>query len=137
MVLADREIRKVVLIDDSAIDNMIHKSLLQRNKFAEDIEAFDSSTDALAAILKLAKTDVRHASLPDFIFLDIAMPILDGYGFLDEFEKLDKKLKSGCAIVILTSSINPKDKEESLKRDSVTDFIIKPLTDKALSSLSN
>jgi len=136
MTASEKGRRRVVLIDDCTIDNMIHKSLLQRNKFAEEIKAFDSSTDALAAIQKLA-TDAKTAALPDFIFLDISMPVMDSYGFLDEFEKLDQKLKSECKVIILTSSINPKDKEESLKRDSVTAYITKPLTDKALSSLSN
>ena len=136
MTASEKGRRRVVLIDDCTIDNMIHKSLLQRNKFAEEIKAFDSSTDALAAIQKLA-TDAKTAALPDFIFLDISMPIMDSYGFLDEFEKLDHTLKSECKVIILTSSINPKDKEESLKRDSVTAYITKPLTDKALSSLSN
>ncbi|MBL4657623.1 MAG: response regulator [Flavobacteriales bacterium] len=128
-----KNIRNIVLIDDSEVDNLIHKTLLERNHFAEDIKSFESSTEALSSIQESAK----KAKVPDLILLDIAMPVMDSYEFLDEFEKIDSQLVSACKVIIVTSSVNPKDKEKSLKRDSVDGFLIKPLTEKVLLTILN
>jgi len=137
MVTSDKPVKKVVLIDDSVVDNMIHTSLLQKSKFAKVIEAFDSSVAALEAMRKLSRPGTGKGEIPNYIFLDIAMPVMGSYDFLDEYEKLDRKLLGACKVVILTSSINPKDKVESLRRDSVAAYFVKPLTIEILSSLTN
>ena len=128
---------RVVLIDDSEIDNMIHKALLQKHTFAVEIKAFGDSVAALRAIKKLFTKGAKKKEIPNYIFLDISMPVMDSYGFLDEYEKLNDELLNECKVVILTSSINPKDKEKSLKRNSVAGYITKPLTKEALSILTN
>ena len=137
MALTKRTARLVVLIDDNEIDNMIHKALLQRKQFAQNIFSFVNSVEALAAIKKLTEKVDSSTEFPDYIFLDIGMPVMDGFSFLDEYEKLDKKLLKVCKLIILTSSIAPEGKKESLKRESVAGYISKPLTEEALSALFN
>lgn len=137
MALTTRSVRLVVLIDDNKIDNMIHTALLQKKHFAQKVYSFVNSVEALAEIKKLTEKVDSGIEFPDYIFLDIGMPVMDGFSFLDEYEKLDKELLQECKLIILTSSINPEGKKESLKRESVAGYITKPLTEEALSALFN
>ena len=74
---------KVMLIDDNSLDNFINKKLLESNGFTDETEAFESAEKALEK-LKSSATD----ELPDVIFLDIMMPGMDGFQFLDELVRL-------------------------------------------------
>ena len=66
--------------------------------------------------------------MPEIIFLDIDMPLMDGFQFLDEFDNLSEETKKTCSIVMLTSSINPQDVNKSKKYSSVKKYINKPLS---------
>ena len=66
--------------------------------------------------------------LPQLIFLDIDMPLMDGFQFLDEFGNLSDKTQEKCSIIMLTSSISPADVNRSKKYDYVRKYINKPLT---------
>lgn len=70
--------------------------------------------------------------LPELVFLDIDMPIMDGFQFIDEFEKLSEETKSYCKIVMLTSSLDPKDIAKSKKNKYVLKYMNKPLTQESL-----
>jgi CheY-like chemotaxis protein len=73
--------------------------------------------------------------LPDLIFLDINMPIVDGFVFLYEFEKFSSLLKNKCKVIILSSSDNKRDIDKIVNNDHVIKFITKPLTEKALNEI--
>ncbi|MGB5929159.1 MAG: response regulator, partial [Cyclobacteriaceae bacterium] len=73
--------------------------------------------------------------LPDIIFLDINMPIVDGFVFLYEFEKFNESVKNKCKVIILSSSDNKRDIDKIVNNDHVIKFITKPLTENALNDI--
>jgi len=116
-----------LLIDDSAFDNFIHTKILKRNNFAAEIIVTQYPKEALLNL----KTEVVR---PDVIFLDIRMPEMNGFQFLDEFDKLAIN-KSGIKIFMLSSSIDPADITKSKANKYVTTFLQKTLTSEILERL--
>jgi CheY-like chemotaxis protein len=80
----------------------------------------------------MEKMDVAEKVLPDVIFLDIDMPLMDGFQFLDEFENLSLVTRKKCRIVMLTSSINPQDFNRSKKYPNVKMYLNKPLSHESI-----
>ena len=101
-------------------------------KFAEDVEIKNSGKSALE-YLEEHKDDVLK--LPDIIFLDINMPIVDGFVFLYEFEKFNETIRNKCKVIILSSSDNKRDIDKIVNNDHVIKFVTKPLTENALSEI--
>ncbi|MCS7019658.1 MAG: response regulator [Cytophagales bacterium] len=122
-------INLVMLVDDNDTDNFISKRIIEITKFAPKIEVKNSGKSALE-YLENAKDN--PALLPDLIFLDINMPIVDGFSFLFEFSRFPENVKQKCKIVVLSSSDNKRDIERIINEKYVITFITKPLTDEAL-----
>lgn len=126
----------VLLIDDNEIDNFINQKMIEASLFAEHVFVFTSATGALEHLTNLSNNfDMSQDIVPDFIFLDINMPVMDGHQFLEEFEKLDPKISAHCKIVVLTSSLNPIDKEKVKTFSSVVNFLNKPLTENEIAKI--
>ena len=123
----------VMLVDDNDTDNFISRRIIEITKFAGDVVIKNSGKSALE-YLEDHKTN--HAKLPDLIFLDINMPIVDGFVFLYEFEKFDYSIKDKCKVIILSSSDNKRDIDKIVNNDHVIKFITKPLTEIALEEVS-
>ncbi len=124
----------VMLIDDEAIDNFVNEKLLRHYDFADKIYVHTSAKSALEYFKNIQRVaDNGDPLIPDFIFLDINMPIIDGWGFLSEYEKTNLKLN--CKIIILTASVSPEDEKKALSFKSVYAFFSKPLTNEQLNSL--
>src|SRR5574337_1124717 len=97
----------VMLVDDNDIDNFINERMIRGCNFAETIYVNTSTRSAIEFLKNLSvNKNLRKDHLPTIIFLDINMPILDGFQFIEEFEKLDESLVTSIRIVMLTSSIN-------------------------------
>lgn len=122
-------INLVMLVDDNDTDNFISRRIIEITKFAPKIEVKNSGKSALE-YLENAKSN--PALLPDLIFLDINMPIVDGFSFLFEFSRFPDSVKEKCKIVVLSSSDNKRDIERIISEKYVITFITKPLTDEAL-----
>jgi CheY-like chemotaxis protein len=116
----------VMLIDDSEIDNMVNAHILSKNNIAKNIIVHSSANDALNYLSKIASDD--SVVIPDVILLDINMPIMNGFGFLLEFEKFDESLIKNIKVVMLTSSVDPNDIRRSKEYKTVEAFISKPLS---------
>ena len=116
-----------LLIDDNYIDNFVTRKTLEGSNFAEKIIVVKSAQEALDSLRDgLVK--------PDAIFLDIRMPMMTGFEFLEEFDKI-KIDKSGIKVYMLSSSLDPLDMKKSSDNKYITQFIHKPLTQKALEEL--
>lgn len=119
----------VMLVDDNDTDNFISKRIIEITKFASEVEVKNSGKKALD-YLKEYQDD--ESKLPDLIFLDINMPIVDGFVFLYEFEKFNSLIKNKCKVIILSSSDNKRDIDKIVNNDHVIKFITKPLTETSL-----
>jgi CheY-like chemotaxis protein len=115
----------VMLIDDSFIDNFVNKKVISRYGFADEVIEFAKAKDALEFLDNL-KND-SEAIIPAFLFLDLEMPEINGFEFLDAFELLSDKVKENLNIVVLTSMVNPSHIQVCRKYKSVLTFLHKPL----------
>jgi CheY-like chemotaxis protein len=126
----------VMLIDDNEIDNLINQKMIEAASITEHIFTHTGARSAIEFLRNIEKiSKIAQDVLPDVIFLDIDMPLMDGFQFLDEFEKLNEDTKKKCKIVMLTSSINPQDVNKSKKYSYVKKYINKPLSQENLEKL--
>ena len=118
------------IIDDDKLTVKLISILVSKNKFCEEIQSFDN---AQRAIDKLKQNASNNGVLPDAILLDLNMPAMDGWQFLDEFVLLP--IKKEISVFIMTSSIDPVDIEMAKKNTVVKDYVEKPITTKKLDLL--
>jgi CheY-like chemotaxis protein len=123
----------VMLVDDNELDNFINKKLVESDEFSA---ATTIHTSAESALEYLKDNAADNAQIPDLIFLDIMMPEMDGFGFLDAFDKLPDSVKSKCRIVMLSTSDSFKDLNRANQNRYVKRFLNKPLNAQILAALN-
>jgi CheY-like chemotaxis protein len=117
--------RRFLLVDDDSIFNFLHTEVIKTVDDSAQIDLFNSSMEGLE-FLKDALED-KHP-MPNFLFLDIRMPEMDGFEYLDELMKFPIEKFKDLRIYVLSSSLAERDKEKSLSYPIVTGFIEKTLT---------
>ena len=132
MHAVDNMIDLVMLVDDNDTDNFISKRIIEITKFAKRVEVKNSGQGALEY---LRNNESNPENIPNFIFLDINMPVVDGFIFLYEFDKFNERVKNKCKIIILSSSDNKRDIDKIVNDNHVIRFITKPLTEVALDEI--
>jgi len=120
-----------MLIDDNSLDNFINKKLIETNGFAERVITYQLATEAMEFLQSTSKD-----KWPDVIFLDIMMPEMDGFQFLEAFEKLPEDQRMQMKVVMLSTSESFKDLNRANKNPYVRKFLNKPLTLQVLQAIN-
>ncbi len=119
----------ILLIDDEEINNYLHKLMIERLDLDLHVQSTLNGNEALEYITCTGKyADFNNYPQPGIILLDINMPKMNGWEFLQEYEKLSEEKRDEIVVVMLTASINPDDQRKALSYDTVADYVNKPLT---------
>lgn len=125
-----------MLIDDNEVDNMINQKLLENAHFAKNIYTYTSGKGALEFFKNIDRNPGFPEDLiPDIVFLDINMPIMNGFAFIDSLNKLSDRITSRLKILLLTQSASPQDMQQAKKSKIVVDYLVKPLNDAMLKEI--
>lgn len=122
----------VMVIDDSAIERFLAETLIRNSRFAQKVISFNAAADALALLASQANTPT---TLPDVIFVDIYMPLMNGFQFLDEYLQLPEAVHQHCKVVMISSTRSQEDFSEMKKYPVIRCFLTKPLSEAALTGL--
>lgn len=126
------KIERILVIDDNDTDLLIAKIVMERSGFHGSLNTKNSAKAGLKYLTELISTGQEW---PNIIFLDINMPLINGYGFIQEFENFDQKYKSSTNIIMLSSSDNKTDLDTFLNKSYVKDFISKPISPDSLKTI--
>lgn len=125
------KINCALLVDDDSINNFINERLLKKLNLAHETKIVLNGEEAVKYIRE--RTGEGKAC-PELILLDINMPVMDGFEFLQAYQKMDIPNKTSVVIVMLTTSTNPNDTER-LNNSGVAGYINKPLTEQKLTDV--
>ncbi|RZL36747.1 MAG: response regulator [Pedobacter sp.] len=114
----------VMIVDDNIIDQMITKHVLKINYLQDKFVVMDSATQALEY---LEKNLGNEDAMPALIFLDVDMPDINGFGFLERFNNYSEQIKDACKIVVLTGNEIIEDINMMKSDPNVHQLIFKPL----------
>lgn len=127
---ANSTIASLMLVDDNEFDQMMYKRIVDRSGLVENLLQFTDPQKALDCLFDPA------VEMPSLVLLDINMPKIDGFEFL-EIVTSDLAERMCPVIVMLTTSLDPRDEERARRHDVVRDFHNKPLTEALLESLAS
>jgi CheY-like chemotaxis protein len=123
-------LKRVVLIDDDEVNNFVCESIIRNENFAEEVISFQGAEEALEFLKSSVSLNGQH--FPDLIFLDINMPGMDGWNFIEEFRKLPEHATQKCSLFMLSSAVDRKDIQCARSHKEVKEFFSKPLSPEIL-----
>lgn len=118
-----KKINTICIIDDDSIFTLVAKKIIELVDASENVQLFKNGKEALIAFKQFIE---EKKPLPDLIFLDVNMPLMGGFEFLNELEKIAASYELG--VYIFTSSIDPQDQKRAQQYSVVKKFVEKPLT---------
>lgn len=121
----ENKLNCILLIDDDESTNFLHEIIINQAGIANQVISLLSGPAALDYLQKKMNGEYPK---PDLIFLDINMPGMNGWEFLDEYKKLEKSQQGKFVVVMLTTSLHPQDAERAQGMNEINDFMNKPLT---------
>jgi CheY-like chemotaxis protein len=129
-----RKLNCILVIDDDEPTNYISRMLIEEADCAKHIQIVQSGQAALRYLTRSEEYACKNEQFPcpDLIFLDINMPAMNGWEFLDKYNQLEPKHKGEIIMVMLTTSLNPDDELRANEMGCVSGFENKPLTSEKL-----
>lgn len=121
----DPKFETVMIIDDNPVDLYIISRMIIKNNFGRNVLHF---TEAEEAITYLQEYQDDISKLPQIIFVDIYMPLMSGFEFLEAYDSLSSALKNHCKTYIISSTIDNDDIAQSSSNKNVVAFHVKPIT---------
>lgn len=122
----------ILLVDDDAITNFIHTVILEKSRTAKKIKTVLGAEEGLEY---LQERFTNHEDLPAVILLDINMPMMDGWEFVEAFNQLPEEIRKQIHIFFLTTSRDPVEIERAKKLRGVSGFLFKPLDQESLGTI--
>jgi len=127
-----KKVNTCCIIDDDPIFIYGTKRIMKEVDFAENILVYNNGEEAIDSLSEISQT---KGDLPEVIFLDLNMPIMNGWEFLEEFEKLPNQNIEKTIIYIISSSVDPRDLERVKNYSKVNNYILKPITPNDLETI--
>lgn len=120
-----KKLRCIMLVDDNPDDNFIHERVIRKTECAEEVLTMESAIDAIDFLR--AKKDQPDGA-PELVIIDINMPMMNGWEFLEEYGQLGEETKKRTKVVMLSTSNNPDDMQKAAAILHLSSFRIKPLS---------
>ena len=120
------KLKSVLLLDDNLATNFFHKKILEKSNSAELILEFRSGINALKY---LSQEGIQQ---PELIMVDINMPIMSAWEFLEKYNSIAKESKTSTKVVLLSTSLSPADKEKADAIPLIKEVLLKPLTKESI-----
>jgi len=130
-------VNTVLSIDDDKVTQLLNKFQLNAAKFCNNLIEVYNGLEAIDFFRKLDSGELPMDSFPEIIFLDLNMPMMDGWAFVEAFKSDFAHFEGKTKIFILSSSINPADIERAKNERNVVDFLAKPLNAENLKKVIN
>ncbi|PQJ09815.1 response regulator [Flavipsychrobacter stenotrophus] len=125
---------RFIVIDDDALNNKICRVCIEKMDKGADVVTFTDPKEGFDYVAsEYARTDHAHNAT---LFLDINMPVMNGWEFLELFEKLAENVKNRLKIYILSSSVDKRDMEKAKENKNVVYYLIKPLTKETIALIT-
>jgi CheY-like chemotaxis protein len=128
---------QILCIDDDPITLMLSKKVIEKSSFSEEIITAQNGEEALLYFNTLKYNKAKTVKKPQLIFLDLNMPVMGGWEFLDYFTSPAYNEFNSVNVVVLSSTINPEDLLKAKKYPIIKDFLSKPITKAMLEYLKN
>ena len=122
-----KKLNSILLVDDDQDDNYYHQIIINKMNITDNIDVAANGIEAISYL--------KNNRPPDIIFLDLNMPRMNGWEFLEQYKDLSLAQKAKVLIIILTTSLNPDDIERAKQIEDVTGFETKPLSKEILTEI--
>lgn len=120
---------RVMLIDDNVVELFIASRMITKNNFGKEVLEYSSAKEALKF---LQENQENPDTFPHIIFVDIYMPLMSGFEFLEEYDKLPPSSKKHCKVFMISSTIDDSDIVRARNYQNVVAFQVKPITNEFL-----
>lgn len=120
-----KKVQRAFIIDDDEVYIYAIRRLIKIQNLCEELFVF---TDGQQAVDYLLAHKNDGTPMPDLILIDVNMPVLDGWGFIEEFQKMDSNLTKNTKLFMVSSSIDPRDLKKAKEIPIIVKYIFKPIT---------